>query len=132
MPNTTLTPAVAAAVLTPVQAAFVEVVNTAILYLTEFESLSADTSAGALAPIAHCPPVAYQVVYFGATQARSAPFNHRTRIIRLHTDSTCVLQIGDSGAPVAVPGVNGVFRMAANQTEYFSVRPGAVLAVITS
>ena len=60
-----------------------------------------------------------QVVDYSGGAAASAAFGARTRFIRLHTDSICSIKFGT--APTAATTNR---RLAANQTEYYGVRPG--------
>jgi hypothetical protein len=124
-------PSVGALALSGVQASFSVAINNAKLYVGEFESLNQNALSGVEAPMAHCPPLALQAIPFGTTVAFSAPFSSRTRVIRLHTDTVCAVYIGGLYAGVTA-GLNGAMRMAANQTEYFAVKPGDTLAVVTS
>lgn len=106
--------------------------SSAFLFITEFESLLENTLAGRGAPV-RCPSLADQAVAFGAFSAVSQPFSPQTRIERLHSNAIVCVKVG-SRAPVAVPlGLGGATaRMVAGQTEYFAVRPGDAVAVITS
>ena len=57
----------------------------------------------------------------------SAAFAQYTNMIRVHTDAPIKFSVGASpGATANSP------RMAANQTEYFTVKPGDKVAWITS
>jgi hypothetical protein len=71
------------------------------------------------------PPIAEQTVSIGGGSQTSAPFNEQTKIIRVHCDAICSIAIGKT--PTA--SANNA-RLAANQTEYFSVKPGDAIAVI--
>jgi hypothetical protein len=57
----------------------------------------------------------------------SAPFDPRTKFIRVHTDAICSIAIGVNPTAVATE-----MRMAANQTEYFGVGANSKIAVITN
>lgn len=58
---------------------------------------------------------------------QSAPFNQYTNMIRVHTDAPIKISIGSNpGATANSP------RLAANQTEYFTVTPGHKLSFVTS
>lgn len=57
----------------------------------------------------------------------SAAFNQYTNLIRVHTDAPIKVTIGTSPSATANSP-----RMAANQTEYFTVKPGDKIAFITS
>lgn len=62
-----------------------------------------------------------------ATAGTSAAFSQYTRMIRVHTDAPIKVSVGSApGATANSP------RLAANQTEYWTVKPGDKLAWITS
>ncbi len=93
----------------------------ATLYITEY------TGTQNL-PIAETPAIAQQNLTISGASNSCQPFNSNTAYIRVHTDAICSLQIGGL-APVATTASP---RMPADATEYFSVRPGDKLAVITN
>ena len=97
----------------------------AVLYVTEFNNIG----GGARFPVAGAlwAAVAEQTVAIGGVTASSAAFNANTLFIRVHTDVICSIDIG--AAPTAT---TSTARMAANQTEYFSVKPGHKIAVIAN
>lgn len=95
----------------------------ATLYITEYPS----ASSGNGMPVPLCPALAKQIVAIGAV-APSAPFSPNTRLIRVHADAICSVEIGGTG-PVATVTSQ---RMAAGQTEYFGVTPNDKLSVITN
>lgn len=98
------------------------------LYITEYENPHS--------ALGYPMPVATQdgnstdqtpLDYSGGAAA-SAAFGARTTFIRLHTDAICSIAFGK--APTATTSNR---RMAANQTEYYFVRPGdKVSAVINT
>jgi hypothetical protein len=96
------------------------------LYITEYSKIGSDR-VNRLVQTGENPPVASQTVSFSSSSAQSSPFNFKTSLIRVHTDSICSIEIGEN--PVAT--VNSL-RMAANQTEYFSVPNGYKIAVISN
>lgn len=100
----------------------------ATLYITEYESLNQSHLAGTGAPIVKCPPLAKQTVAISGSSTASLAFSSTTRIIRVHADSICSVAIGNV-QPVASTSDP---RFAANQTEYFAVKPGDSLAVISN
>lgn len=57
----------------------------------------------------------------------SAAFGQYTRLIRVNTDAAIKINIGSSPNPTANSP-----RLAANQTEYFTVSPGDKLGWITT
>jgi dihydrofolate reductase len=76
------------------------------------------------------PPIARQVVVIGGASTASQAFNEATKMIRMHTDVVCSFRIGDAGAtPTALTTDD---RMAAGQTEFANVFPGAKIAVIAN
>jgi hypothetical protein len=95
------------------------------MYLTEFESLAEHPLASGFP---HAPSLVDQIVAFGSSSTQSAPVSSKTRVVRLHTDTTCQVKVG---ATAVTAGVNGM-RMPANSTEIFSVAPGAVVSVVAS
>ena len=75
------------------------------------------------------PATVQQKVTYGTTTASSA-FRTDTKLVRLHNDavSPCSYRFGPSGTTTTTADA----RMAANQTEYFKVSPGHVVAAITN
>jgi hypothetical protein len=65
------------------------------------------------------PPIAEQTVPIEATSTQSAPFNHNTKVIRLHCDDACCILIGSDPKATATNA-----RMGAGQTEWRGVPPG--------
>jgi hypothetical protein len=68
--------------------------------------------------------VVKQQLAIGGGSVPSNAFNKRTSLLRVHCDATCRIEFGAS--PIA-DGTS--MRMAANQTEYFWVKPGSGLAI---
>lgn len=92
----------------------------ATLYVTEF----ADDDINS----AKEPPLQEQTVAIGGGSVQcSNAFTNTTRLIRVHTDAICSIAIGLN--PTATTAKR---RMAANQTEYFSVEAGFKIAVISN
>ncbi len=58
----------------------------------------------------------------------SAPFGPNTTLIRVHCDAICSVLITTAGTLATTSNA----RMAANQTEYWYVRPGQILSVIAN
>lgn len=98
----------------------------AVLYIEEYADLPL-LGNGQAGQVARAPGVARQTVAIGGTSAQSAAFNAKTRYVRLHTDATCSILFGAN--PTATTSTP---RMAANQTEYFAVTRGDLVAVITN
>jgi hypothetical protein len=103
----------------------------AVLYISEYKYIaSVDTELGVRdnpTPVAQEPAVAEQHVAIGAGSVQSAAFGPNTHMIRVHTDAICSIAIGANPTAVATAK-----RLAANQTEYFGVQPGHLIAVITN
>jgi hypothetical protein len=97
----------------------------ATVYVTEFGRVGAGEPAHI--PVAQMPWVATQVVVIGATSVQSAVFQASTKLVRVHPDSICSINIGVN--PVATANS---LRMEAGQTEYFWVPAGMRIAVITN
>lgn len=97
----------------------------ATLYIAEYGVTKG--IGGLVAPIVACPPLAEQTVAIGGASVQSSAFTSNTNIIRVHTDAICSVLIDTDPTVTAVKS-----RMAANQTEYFGVRPGDKIAVITN
>mgnify|MGYP000853238126 CR=1 len=101
----------------------------AYVYITEFAQMGAapDTQdVGGVPQVALLPAITTQKVAIGGSSASSSGFNYLTRFVRVHTDAICHVVCGAS--PTAT---TSNARMAADQTEYFAVRPGQKIAVIT-
>lgn len=93
------------------------------LYITEF-ALSGRDGRGSLVPAAHQPAVAQQTVNIGASSAASAALASNTALVRLHVDGACHIAFGTDPTAATTSA-----RMAADQTEYFSVPIGSALKV---
>lgn len=90
------------------------------LYITEYSnsvgSVGKETAVTTQSPIS-----------FSGSSSQSSAFNAKTRMIRVHTDAICSIEVGKN--PTATTSSK---RMAANDTEYFFVNPADKLAVITN
>ncbi len=95
----------------------------ALLYINEYGRLATE-GAGQSVMAGVEPSRAQTPVSIGAGSLQSAAF--ATNFVRIHTDSVCFLVFGANPTAVAQQGV----RLAANQTEFFGVVPGHVVAVI--
>lgn len=95
----------------------------ATLYVTEFAEPSPVTFQAASAP-----PLRSTTVTIAASSAQSLAFTGTTKIVRLHCDVACQVEVGGTN-PTAVATSA---RLAAGQTEYYKVKPGAKVAVITA
>jgi len=77
------------------------------------------------------PPEATQVVAIGGTSTPSAAFGPSTRMLRVQSDVNCSIMV--SPAPGATPVADTTqHRLAAGQTEYLSVKPGDLIAVVAN
>lgn len=93
------------------------------LYVTEFGG----TAASGL-PVGVSPPIVDQTpVVIGAGSLQSAAFDYATVLVRIHTDAICSIAFGTNPTATA-----NTMRLAANATEYFAVKGGHKVAVITN
>jgi len=74
------------------------------------------------------PGLAKQTVAIGGSSTQSAAFGANTRLIRVHADSICSIEIGGTNPTATTTSA----RFVAGQTEYFLVNAGDKLAVITN
>lgn len=97
-----------------------------VLYISEFASIGG--TGNFVVSGAQQKPIAEQTVAIGANTQSSA-FNANTTLIRLNCDAVCSVEFGTN--PTAT---TSKMRMAANQTEYFTIPPnsGWKLAVISN
>ena len=77
--------------------------------------------------VALAPAKTHQKLTITGTTGQSNAFDGATGIIRVHTDAICSIEIGAD--PTAT---TSTMRLAANQTEYFGVKPGDKIAVISN
>lgn len=95
------------------------------LYVAECHSIGGSGGFAVAAP--QMPPVAEQTVSIGGTSTQSNAFNDSTRYVRVHTDAICSIAFGPDPTATANSA-----RLAAGQTECFSVAPGHKIAVISN
>lgn len=108
----------------------------ASLYITEFtgtayvvaDSTTAGESFLVNAQVSEEPPLAEQKLTISGSSTASAALNRKTYLVRVHTDAICSIAVGKT-TPTATTSSR---RLAANQTEYFGVRPGYFISVITN
>lgn len=97
----------------------------AILYITELNAIG----GGGNHPVSggQFPPVAEQTVAIGGGSVQSAVFNKNTTLLRINVDNACSIALGVNPTALVTSA-----RLAANQTEYFSIPPNSnfKLAVI--
>jgi hypothetical protein len=96
------------------------------LDISEYDNLVRDTRE---APIQTGlePARAVQQVAISGVAAQSAVFGDTTKLIRVHTDVPCRILFGENPTASATSP-----RMSAGATEYFGVRPGHRLSVIST
>jgi hypothetical protein len=98
----------------------------ATLYIAEFSR--ADSEARSHGQVAVTPVIAEQTVAIGGTSTQCTnAFSDLTTMIRVHADVICSILIGTNPTATAAK-----MRLAADQTEYFGVRAGDKIAVITN
>ncbi len=96
------------------------------LYISEYVELASINTKWLM--IAKEPSVVEQTpVAIGGGSLQSAAFNAKTRYVRIHTDAICSILFGAN--PTATADSK---RLGANHTEYFAVKPGDKVAVITN
>lgn len=104
----------------------------ASLYIEEFQEVGQPQQQrdfiGAARAWRDRPSTTQPVIVIGASSTPSQPFGQQTILIRVHCDSICSIKVGGLN-PVAT---TQSMRLAANQTEYFSVQQGDALAVIAN
>lgn len=95
------------------------------LYVSEHPSMSIfqGNNMGAV----DVPVIAQNNLTIGGASVQSSSFNAKTKIIRVHCDATCSIEIGLN--PTATTASH---RLPANSTEYLVVAPGQKLAVIAN
>jgi hypothetical protein len=100
----------------------------ATLYLTEFVAQARD-GAGYVTPAAEQPALAEQTVAIGASSVQSAAINGKTRLLRVHADAICSIQVGANPTAAVT-----TMRFGAGKTEYFGVpeNAGYKVAVIAN
>jgi hypothetical protein len=93
------------------------------LYVTEFGGMgNAHSQTAMAAPIVDQTPVV-----IGAGSLQSAAFDNATTVVRIHTDAICSIAFGTNPTATA-----NSMRLPADTTEYFSVKGGQKVAVITN
>lgn len=97
----------------------------AVLDVTEYVNLARD-GVGNVMPVGG-EPAPTQQVNITAGSLQSAAFGANSRLARVHADVACRVEFGTNPTATAASK-----RMAAGQTEYFGVRPGDKVAVIST
>ncbi len=97
----------------------------ATLYISEYADMP--KLEGQVIMAGNEPSVAQQTVAIGGASAQSAAFSAKTKFVRVHPDSVCSLNFGlNPTATTSTP------RLSAGGTEFFGVRPGDKVAVISN
>lgn len=97
------------------------------VYITEFVSVGGTGNFPVQGALADGQYTEQTPITTSGSSQQSAAFQTNTKFVRIHTDGIMSIAFGVN--PTAT--VN-TMRLAANQTEYFSVIPGQKLAVITN
>ncbi len=98
------------------------------LYITEYARVAVDGRGGMILA-GEEPGVDQSPIAISGTTARSAAFSTSTTLVRVHTDVICSINFGGAG----INATTNNKRLAANQTEFFGITPGATnLAVIAN
>ena len=105
------------------------------LYISEFANIVAQQGTTKAESLAAQPAITDQTVSIGAGSLQSNPFNAKTNMILVTSDSVCSIVIGaaslNSGAGPTATASN--LRIPANVAPIaFAVVPGQILAVITN
>ena len=99
------------------------------LYLTEYVDIG--RAHGTAVPIADAGSWAENAnspIPIGGVSNPSVAFGANTTVVRVHCDVICSILITFAG----LSATTGNARLAANQTEYFFVRPTQILSVIAN
>lgn len=96
------------------------------LDVTEYKSL-ADARSGERLMAAQEPAIASQQVAIGGVSAQSNAFNSATEFVRVHTDEPVRIAFGSNPTAASTS-----MRMSAGATEYFGVKAGHKVAVIST
>lgn len=102
----------------------------AVVYITEFAKLAREDFGGPTGVVQTPvePALANQTVAIGASSVQSNALKSETRVVRIHTDAICHIDIG------ADPAANTTKRrLPANAIEYIGIPPNVQfkIAVIT-
>lgn len=98
----------------------------ALLDITEYAELAVDAPGKTIA-VGREPAVAEQQLAITSPAVQSAAFSDTTKFIRVHADTACRIAYGVD------PTATGAHRrIPANGTEYFGVRAGHKISVITT
>lgn len=96
------------------------------LDITEYKQLACD-ALGHAVQAGQEPAIATQQLTPSGVSGQSVAFANVTAFVRLHTDVNCRIAFGENPTAAA-----GSMRLPAGATEFFGVRPGHKVAVISS
>ena len=94
----------------------------AFLYITEYARQALDYRG--IVAAGEEPAITVQKIAIAAGSTSSAAFNAKTRFVELHTDAVCHVRFGAAPQTAVITDK----RMAANQTQFFGVKPGDIVA----
>ena len=97
----------------------------AVVFISEYDVMP--VLDGRSIPTGAEPAIVQQTVAIGAGSLQSAAFNSQTKFVRVHTDAICSYNFGLNPTATAVTP-----RLAANSTEFFGVKAGHRVAIITN
>lgn len=99
----------------------------AVLYISEYSEFAVRDGGVAIAK--EPTLTASQTLAITASSAQSVAFNAATSFVRIHTDVICAIEFGTAPVALVSSPPAGSKRLAANQTEYWSVPVGAAFKV---
>lgn len=106
----------------------------ATIYISELANLTTPGTFGTpvQAPFVGNGAVAEQSFAITSSSAMSstAGWSTSTRFIMVNTDTACFLKFG--GTTATITATVSAHRMAANETRFYGVNPGGVLAAVTA
>jgi hypothetical protein len=106
----------------------------ATIYITELENLTTPKAFGTAvqAPFIGNGAVAEQSFAISVTSSMSTTsgWSTSTRFVMVHTDTACFLKFG--GTTATITATTSAHRVAANETRFYGVNPGGVLAAVTA
>lgn len=106
----------------------------ATLYIREYAGISTTKNVTGIGPADLVtqgpsePGTDQPALNINPSTTPSLQFAPTTQLVRLHTDAVCSFVIGPPGTVATTSNA----RMAQNQTEYFRVIPGHIVAVIAN
>jgi hypothetical protein len=97
----------------------------AFIYVTEYSDVGGTRGGAQVVAPFQSADVVEQQVAVGMASVQSAPFKNTTRFVMINTDAACSLAFGTN--PTAVTTAH---RLAANETRFYAVQGGTLVAVI--